>query len=145
MSFALTPVFWLVLGVALLILEVMTPGLISLFFGLAALTVSLAVWLIPFSPSLQWLLFAVLSVAYILLLRKTLKKVFNGDKEVSDRVNDEFTGKRAVVVEAIAPNKPGRVEFNGCTWMAESAAELPRGQAVRIRSKKNLTLNVEAF
>jgi len=140
----MTPVYWLILGVGLLILEVMTPGLISLFFGMAALTVALIAWVFPFSQTLQWLFFSVFSVAYILLLRKTLKKVFNGDKEVSDRVNDEFTGRLAVVVDVIAPTKPGRVEFNGSTWTAEADAELQRDQAVRILSKKNLTLKVEA-
>lgn len=140
----MTPIYWLVLGVGLLILEVMTPGLISLFFGMSALTVALIAWLFHISESLQWLLFCVLSVAYILLLRKTLKKVFNGDKEVSDRVNDEFTGRLAVVLEPVAPNRPGRVEVNGCTWMAEADAPLAKGQSVRILMKKNLTLKVEA-
>ncbi len=139
----MTPAYWLVLGVGLLILEVMTPGLISLFFGMAALTVALMAWLLPLSQTLQWLSFSILSVAYILLLRKTLKQVFNGDKEVSEQLNDGFTGRLAVVVDPIAPNRPGRVEFNGSTWTAEAAAEIGKGQSVRICGKKNLTLNVE--
>ena len=49
------------------------------------------------------------------------------------------------VVEAVAPNKPGRVEFCGTTWKAESAATLPVGASVRIAGKKNLTLKVEAI
>jgi len=144
MQIAMTPLCWLVLGIGLLILEVMTPGLISLFFGMAALTVALLVWLLPIPQPLAWLFFSILSVAYILLLRKTLKKVFNGDKEVSNRLNDEFTGRLAVVTDPIAPNKPGRVEFNGCTWTAEASAELQKGQSVRICSKENLTLKVES-
>ena len=140
----MTPMYWLILGVALIILEVMTPGLVSLFFGLAALTVALIAWLLPFSQALQWLAFSVFSVFYILLLRKTLKRVFNGNKEVSDSMDDAFSGKRAVVVEPIAPNKPGRVEFCGSNWTAEADTELKPGASVRINSKKNLTLKVEA-
>jgi len=63
---------------------------------------------------------------------------------VSDNPSNDFAGKLAVVVEAVAPNKPGRVEFCGTTWTAEAEAELPAGVSVRIRSKKNLTLKVEA-
>lgn len=140
----MTPVYWLVLGVGLLVLEVMTPGLISLFFGMAGVTVALIVWLFPIPQTAQWLLFSLLSVVYILLLRKTMKKVFNGDKEVSERLNDDFTGRLAVVADPIAPNKPGRVEFNGSTWTAEAESELLKGQSVRILGKKNLTVKVEA-
>lgn len=141
----MTALLWLYVGVALIILEVMTPGLVSLFFGLSALTVSLLAWLVPaMGQGWQWLAFSVFSVLYILLLRKSLKKVFSGDREVSDSLNDEFTGKLAVVVEKIAPTRPGRVEFGGSTWTAEADAELPAGASVRIVRKKNLTLKVQA-
>lgn len=140
----MTPVYWLYVGVALIILEVMTPGLVSLFFGLAALTVALIAWLVPLGQAWQWILFSAFSGLYILLLRKSMKKVFSGDREVSDNPNDDFSGKLAVVVETVAPNKPGRVEFCGTTWTAEAEAELPAGASVRIRNKKNLTLKVEA-
>lgn len=141
----MTSLFWLYAGVALIILEVMTPGLVSIFFGLSALTVSLLVWLLPsMGQGMQWLAFSVFSVLYILLLRKALKKVFSGRREISDNPNDEFSGKLAVVAEAIAPNKPGRVEFCGCTWTAEADAAIAAGVSVRILGKKNLTLKVEA-
>ena len=139
------PLYWLYLGVALIVIEVMTPGLVSLFFGLAALTLALLTWLIPpfaGAAGWQWIVFSLLSVVYILLLRKSLKRVFNGDKEVSDVANDEFNGKLAVVVEEVAPNRPGRVEFQGSTWTAESGAVLPKGAPVRICGKRNLTLKV---
>ncbi len=141
----MTALYWLYLGVALIILEVMTPGLVSLFFGLSALTVALLVWLVPsLAQGWQWIAFSVFSVLYILLLRKSLKKVFNGDREVSESPNDEFTGKLAVVAEKIAPNRPGRVEFYGSTWTAEADVEVPAGASVRILGKKNLTLKVAA-
>jgi membrane protein implicated in regulation of membrane protease activity len=139
----MTPLYWLYAGVALILLEVMTPGLVSLFFGLSALTVALVAWLLPaMGQGWQWIAFSVFSVLYILLFRKTLKKVFSGDKEVPGRLSDEFAGKLAVVVEEIAPNRPGRVEFNGSTWTAEAESEMPKGASVRICGKKNLTLKV---
>jgi membrane protein implicated in regulation of membrane protease activity len=142
----MTPIFWLALGIALIIIEVMTPGLVSIFFGLAALTVALLAWLVPaLGQGGQWIVFSIFSVLYIFLLRKSLKKVFSGVREVSDSPNDEFSGKLAVVVEAVAPNKPGRVEFCGTNWTAEAESEFPVGASVRICSKKNLTLTVEAY
>mgnify|MGYP001422082559 CR=1 FL=1 len=141
----MTPLYWLFLGVALIIIEVMTPGLVSIFFGLAALTVALGAWLMPaLGQGWQWIAFSVFSVLYIFLLRKSLKKVFSGEREVSDSPSDEFSGKLAVVVEAITPTKPGRVEFCGTNWTAEAGAELQPGASVRILNRKNLTLRVEA-
>ena len=140
----MTPVYWLYVGIALILLEVMTPGLVSLFFGLSALTVALIAWLAPgLAQGWQWIAFSLFSVLYIWLLRKSLKSIFNGDREVSDSPGDEYTGKLAVVTEAIAPNKPGRVEFGGTTWKAEAAQELAAGASVRIAAKKNLTFTVE--
>jgi membrane protein implicated in regulation of membrane protease activity len=141
----MTPMYWLFFGIALIIFEVMTPGLVSLFFGMAALTVALLAWLAPaLGQGWQWLAFSVLSVLYVLLLRKSLKTVFSGEREVSDSQSDTFTGKQAVVMEPIAPNRPGRVEFCGSNWTAEADAEIPTGAPVRILGKKNLTLRVEA-
>lgn len=140
----MTPAYWLIFGLALIFFEVMTPGLISLFFGLAALTLALATWFLPLSQVVQWVGFSALSVVYILLLRNSLKKTFNGQREVSETLNDEFTGKLAVVVEAVTPTRPGRVEFCGSTWTAESEAALAAGTSVRILGKKNLTLKVQA-
>ena len=140
----MTPVYWLYVGIALILLEVMTPGVVSLFFGLSALTVALIAWLAPgLAQGWQWIAFSLFSVLYIWLLRKSLKSIFNGDREVSDSPSDEYTGKLAVVTEAVAPNRPGRVEFGGTTWKAEAAQELAAGASVRIAAKKNLTFTVE--
>lgn len=140
----MTAVFWLYAGIALIVLEVMTPGLVSIFFGLAALVLALITWLVPGIPQLaQWLMFSVFSILFIALLRKTLKKTFSGTSEVTDDMFDSFSGKRATVVEFISPGKPGRVEFNGSNWTAEAEEEFDVGVLVRIKSKKNLTLFVE--
>jgi membrane protein implicated in regulation of membrane protease activity len=141
----MTAMYWLYAGVALILLEIMTPGLVSLFFGLAALTVALIVWLMPtLAQGWQWLLFSALSVLYLVLLRKSLKSVFSGTRKVSDDPDDGFTGKLALVTQSIAPNRPGRVELGGTTWDAEAEGEFDVGASVRVIGKKNLTLRVEA-
>jgi hypothetical protein len=139
----MTPMYWLLFGIVLLFVELATPGFVVMFFGMAAITVALLDWLLPLGQIVPWLLFAVLSVVYILLLRKLLKKIFLGDKDAPDRLSDTFIGKYAKVVEPIAPGKPGKVEFSGCAWEAESNSDLAVGERVRIVSKNSLTLNVE--
>jgi inner membrane protein len=143
----MTPVHWLYFGVAMVLLEVMTPGaLVSIFFGIAALLVALIAWLLPcLNSGWQWLLFSVFSVLSIVLLRKSLKNVFAGRREVSESPDDAFSGKKAAVTETIAPNRPGRVEFNGTSWVAEADHEIAAGTSVRIVQRANLTLKVESF
>jgi membrane protein implicated in regulation of membrane protease activity len=140
----MTALYWFYLGIVLIILEVMTPGLVSIFFGLSALVVAMITFMAPGIPEwAQWVMFSIFSVLFIVLLRKTLKKTFSGTSEVTEDLFDAYTGKRATVVEFISPGKPGRVEFNGSDWTAEAEEELDVGMLVRIKSKKNLTLYVE--
>ena len=68
------PLYWLILGIALLFVELLTPGFVAMFFGMAAITVALLDWLLPLGQIAPWIIFAVLSVVYILLLRKLLKR-----------------------------------------------------------------------
>ena len=134
---------WVFLGIVLLLIEVAAPGLISLFFGIAALVVALVTWTLAPSPTVQWLMFSVFSVLSLVLLRKTLKKIFVGDKNTGSDVDNDFVGKSATVTEPIKPNQTGRVEFRGCTWTAESDEEIPTGMTVRICRKDNITLFVK--
>jgi len=140
----MTALYWFYLGIVLIILEVMTPGLVSIFFGLSALVVALITFLAPGIPEwAQWVLFSIFSVLFILLLRKTLKKTFSGTAEVSEGTTDPYSGKRAMVVSRITPSQPGRVEFNGSNWTAESEQEIEVNTPVIIKWKKNLTFTVE--
>ena len=72
----MTPTLWLLLGVILIVAEVAAPAMVSLFFGLAALLVALLTWLLPVHAGLQWLLFALLSVALLLTLRSRFRSLF---------------------------------------------------------------------
>jgi len=64
---------WLVLGVGLVIIEVFAPGAVFLWLGISAGIVGVVLWLIP---GLDWeyqlLLFAILSVASVVVARRYL-------------------------------------------------------------------------
>ena len=67
---------WFALGLVLLVIELATPsGFFVMFFGLGALTVGVLDGLnIGGPPWMQWLVFTVTSVAYLLLFRDRLRK-----------------------------------------------------------------------
>lgn len=141
----MTPTLWLLAGFVLIFIEVMTPTLISVFFGLSALIVAAITWLHPMDQSWQWILFSLFSVVSLFGLRKIFKQIFSGRSEVTSNMDDDFTGRKGVVLETVTPCRPGRVEVSGSSWLAESTTPLTPGTYIRVTGKKNLTLLVEAM
>ena len=135
---------WLILGLVLMAFEVMTPGFILFFFGLAAVTVSGVVYVA--NPETQvWpiVLFVVLSIVYILALRKLFKNIFYGKAKTNSLPFAEFDGHVVTVTRTITPNVPGRVAFQGTEWEARSDQECAVGTQVKIVSKESLTFFVK--
>ena len=73
--------FWFVLGFVLLILEIATPGIVFVFFGLGAWLVMGLLFLFPLSQFFQFLIFIVSSVIFLFLLRRHLKNIFYKNKK----------------------------------------------------------------
>ncbi|MBQ9430478.1 MAG: NfeD family protein [Kiritimatiellae bacterium] len=139
------PVLWFLVGVGLAFLELATPGFVILFFGLAAITVSLVVWLCP-ALSFTWQLgiFMILTIGYIVFLRSWLKNMLVG--KTSNEGGDpdsEVIGQQTTVVEAIPANGEGKVEVFGTNWRAVAATPLSVGTRVRVAAQNNLVLTVE--
>ena len=101
---------WLAGGLALVVAELVTPsGFFIIFFGLGALTVGvLATLEILTSGWMQWLVFTVLSVAYLLLFRGRFQARF----EMPPPPNvDSLVGGLAVMFPAM--NVDDRTELLG--------------------------------
>ena len=139
------PVIWFLIGLGLLLLELILPGLIVIFFGLGAWITALGLWIFNYGINMQLLVFAVSSVAMLLLLRKSLKQRFFSTSEESDALEDEFIGKVATALTTLPANVPGKVEFKGTQWSAVSDSEIPQGGAAKIIGKDSLTLKVTAI
>ena len=141
----LSPVWlWMYVGAFLMLAELVLPGFVMFFFGLAAVTVSLFKWLFPSLPTwAQLAAFSVFSIVYILVLRRYLKKVFKGDTEQTASIQNEFVGRIGRVVEIVRPDVPGRIMLGDAEWAATSATRLDVGTEVKVVSQNNLTLRVE--
>ena len=141
----LSPVWlWMYAGAFLMLAELISPGFVVFFFGLAAATVSLLKWMIPSLPLWgQLAAFSILSIIYLLVLRKYIKSVFMGEKDESPSINNEYVGRVGRVVEVIRPEVPGRILLGDAEWTARSATRLDPGTEVRVVAQENLTLRVE--
>jgi membrane protein implicated in regulation of membrane protease activity len=140
---------WFLIGLVLLILEFIMPGLIIGFFGAGAWAVAIICLFSVYvrgSINVQLIMFITASVMSLLLLRKWLKGIFIGHvKSTQDMTQDlnDFIGERAIVKEKITLNAGGKVELHGTNWEAEADEEIAEGAVVRIVGKDNITLKVK--
>lgn len=139
---------WFLVGIVLLLMEFVMPGLIIAFFGFGACVVALVCLLTDISLNAQLIIFIGSSVLSLLCLRKWLRGIFLGHTTSKQNLKEdikEFLGQKVVVKKKITPNIGGKVEFHGTNWRAEADEEIAAGTVVEIIGKDNLTLKVKAL
>ena len=138
---------WILLGLGLLALEMLTPGgFFVFFFGLAALVVGAAVGGGLGGPDwLQWLLFSVLSIGSVFLFRGRLVAALKAREGGTVGV-ETLVGEVATLADDLAPGGVGKAELRGTAWnvRAEEPRPLQRGQRCRVQRVEGLTLWVKA-
>ena len=109
-------IIWLVLFVAMLIIEAIGPSLVSIWFALGAVIALI----LSFIPEVAWwievIVFVVISIATLLALRPILKRYIKRNNYNTNI--DSFTGKRGYVIEDITYLRPGAVKIGDVSWTA---------------------------
>jgi len=133
---------WILLGLGLLVLEVLTPGgFFVFFFGIGALVTGALVGLGVSEPAwLEWLLFSVLSIGSLLLFRNPLLRRLHVGESAGPV--DTLVGEVAVVVDDLEPGGVGKVELRGTAWTARNLESglLRKGQRCRVERVEGLML-----
>ena len=130
---------WILFGLALLVVEMLTPGgLFALFFGFSALAVSVMAALGLGPAWLQWLVFAALGVGLLLLLRSRIQERLRGRRIPVDTL----VGEVAIPLSDLPARGTGKAELRGTTWECRNAAERPiaRGDRCQVEKVDGLTL-----
>jgi len=121
---------WLVLGLALVALEIAAAGgFYVIFFGIAALAIAglhVLDWAGP--VWVQLVLFSAISIVSLLVFRGPLMTWMQLDGPGRDV--DSLVGDIAVPLEDIPPGTVGRAELRGTVWSArnQDSAAIVRGQ-----------------
>lgn len=119
--------FWGLLAGSLLIIELIIPALVSIWFAIAAfITMFLALVINSFTT--QVVIFILIS---LVLLVFTKKIVTNFLKPDMDKINKEMLEDNGLVTKIISSNKY-EVKFKGVIWTAISNDELTIGDVVKI-------------
>jgi len=137
---------WIVVGVVLILLELVVPGLVLVFLGAGALVVALLVWLGLLgswvTATTTWF---IASLALLLGLRGLVQRLIPGETETqsTDEELDAF-GEVVEVVEAVGPVPGGRIRFRGTTWDALCLEQvIPAGSKACIVLRQDLTWIVD--
>lgn len=138
----LGPWTWWIVGTVLLCLEIVAPGTIFLWFGVAAIVVGAISLIVDWSWQFQVLTFGVLSVGSILISRRYLR---NRDSETDqpylNRRAEAFVGREYVLVEPIIQGT-GKIRIDDSVWRVHGP-DLPKGERVRVIGASGTSLDVE--
>lgn len=137
-------IFWLILFVVLLVIEILTMGLTTIWFAAGALIAYLAAF-IGFGLPAQIIVFLLVSIALLVLTRPIAMKFFNQERQ---KTNVEgLIGKKAIVLERIDTiHGTGRAEVNGMEWSAKTEEQsdiIEAGEIVVIEGIQGVKLIVK--
>lgn len=146
MSFLFAQAYWawLVIGLAMLLLELLIPFTFFLWLGVSALCTALVSYLLP---TLNWqsqgLIFSGLAVLGIWLSRRYL--VHRQTKTELPHLNrraQQYIGREFTLTETIE-NGYGKISVDDTIWQVTGPA-LPKGAHVKVVGCEGAVLKVEA-
>ena len=132
-------IHWLILGIALIILELFVWTVFLLWIGSSAITVGIIFFLFPnVSGLLQLLIFIVLAVV-VTLLSKKYYPVKTVDEQLHDKAKKHI-GKECMIVSI--EDEVAKVQIGESLWFAKGS-NLSAGQSVKIIGVESSTFIVE--
>lgn len=137
-------VIWLIILIVLVVIEIFTLGLTTIWFAGGAL-VAIVVAALGGPIWLQVLAAIIVSAVLLFFTRPVAVKYFNRDRE---RTNAEsLVGRQAIVISEINNLQGiGQVTINGMEWTARTIADgqvIKPGEVVIIRGINGVKLLVE--
>ena len=141
-------IFWAILGAVLVVAEVFTSGFVLLWFGIGALAAGLAGFLGVHSIILQFLIFAIVSIALTAASRTIFVNYFSREKSGGDLKSgvESLPGKIGTVVSSSrGAMHEGAVKVFGSTWTAypaEGEEPLEAGDRVEVTRVQGASIYV---
>ena len=138
------PVYWLIVVAVLLVLEILTLGLTTIWFAGGAFVAFLA----GMCQAPLWIqMFLAVSIVLLIFTRPIVEKHLNNNREKTNV--DSLVGKHGKVIEEIDNfNQTGRVMLNGMEWTARSVSQegkIPVETKVEVMEIKGAHLVVQEW
>ncbi len=136
---------WFIFGVVLVALEMLAPGVVFMWTGIAAgLTGAILVVAPHLSWEYQFLIFALFSVVSIALGKKFISgRPRETDQPGLNRRGARYIGRRFFLDESISGGD-GKLIIDDTIWRV-TGDDMPKGTEVRVMGMDGTVLQVEKF
>ena len=144
LPFAVEPWHWLAAGAVLMALEVLLPGTMLMWFGLAAMLTGGLAYLFPVGVAGQFLAFGAFALAAIFPVRRLVARLARDDAKNSNRLNRlgaDMVGRRVAITEAVI-NGAGAARFGDTRWAVRCDQDIQEGSPAVIVRVDGATLFV---
>ena len=132
---------WLILGIVLMGIETIMPGVFMFWLGLAALIVGILSFGVTISWQMQLVGFALLAISMVPLWRHFAARASDrADNQFLNRRTQELVGQLVTLDTAIV-NGVGTVKIGDTVWRVEGPA-LEAGTQVKIETADGARLRV---
>lgn len=136
----LTPAVWIGAGLILAALEMIVPGLVILWFGIAAMVTGVLALFVK-SPYVQFGVFVALS-ALMVFFSQRIGRLITRPEPGAVGAN-RMSGVTGRVLIALEPGSYGRVKVRGEEWLAKAGCPIAVGQDVRVVAVEGAHVVVE--
>ncbi len=139
------PWHWLVMGLVLAALELVTPAFLFLPMGIGAAAAGLSLALFPETPWPGQLgIFAAVSVVSVLVGRGYLRRhPITSDEPALNRRGHQYLG-RVFTLDTPLVNGAGKIRVDDSTWKVVGP-DVPAGVRVRVSGVEGTVLRVEVL
>lgn len=131
---------WTIGGGIFILSELIIPGMITIFIGLAAVITGLGIKFDYLtSPTSVFTTFIVATLFFLIVIRTFFLRFYKGDTTVHNvDEQEDMKGSIVIVEDDIEPYKDGRIHFRGTTWQARSDKAIHKNaKAIIIRLEGN--------
>ncbi|MFT4021857.1 MAG: NfeD family protein [Acinetobacter sp.] len=137
MNFIVEPWHWFVIGIVLMLSELLLPAFAALWFGIAAIMVSLLFWLMPWmSFPIQIVTWVILSILCTVLWFKLIKPL-SIDKTKAGQPREATIGQIGIVIETGLNHGQIKVRFpipvlGADEWLCRCTTSVQVGDRVSV-------------
>jgi membrane protein implicated in regulation of membrane protease activity len=137
----LGPWAWIIAGLILLGVEVLAPGNVFVWFGVAALITGGFVFITDYGWQVDAIVFVVLAVVLVIVGRRYFaRRQAESERPYLNQRAAGLVGRSAVLDEPIVSGH-GRIRIDDTTWRV-TGPDLPSGTRIRIASADGAVLGV---
>lgn len=140
---------WLIVGLALVLLELFVPGTYLIWFGFAALLVAVLTSFFAWSLVTQVVIFTFLSFLFALIGWRVYGRIITKVPSNSEyrHLNDfasQYIGKKYMLEDDVLDGR-SKVRVGDTVWIAATTEPLKKGQTVEVVGvKKGVILEVKS-